>query len=59
METTVGFDIISFLQKAVKAGASDVHLQVGERPTLRIDGRIARVDVPALTEKDISNIHDK
>mgnify|MGYP002625502412 CR=1 FL=1 len=59
METTVGFDIISFLQKAIKAGASDVHLQVGERPTLRIDGRIVRVDVPALTNEDISDIHDK
>ncbi len=59
MDTETLFDIISFLQKAIKAGASDVHLQVGERPTLRIDGRIVRVDMPALTEADIAKAHDK
>ena len=47
------FDIISLLKKAVVIGASDVHLQVGEHPAIRIDGKIKKVDMPILDEEDI------
>lgn len=52
------FNIISFLKKAVAVGASDVHLQVDEHPAIRIDGKIAKVDMPALSEDDISIAYD-
>ena len=52
------FNIISFLKKAVAVGASDVHLQVDEHPAIRIDGKITKVDMPVLTEDDISIAYD-
>lgn len=48
-----GFDIILLLRKAVAIGASDLHLQVGEHPALRINGKINRVNMPILTEEDL------
>ena len=47
------FDIILLLRKAVAIGASDIHLQVGEHPALRINGKINRVNMPILTEEDL------
>lgn len=52
------FNIISFLKKAVAVGASDVHLQVDEHPAIRIDGKITKVDMPVLSEDDISIAYD-
>ena len=48
------FDIISFLKQTVAAGASDVHLQVDERPAIRKDGKIVKINMPLLTESDIT-----
>ena len=48
------FDIITFLKKAVTVGASDVHLQVNEHLALRIDGKITKVDMPILTDEDLT-----
>lgn len=56
--TSPKFNIISFLKKAVAVGASDVHLQVDEHPAIRIDGKITKVDMPALTEDDVSLGYD-
>ena len=56
--TSPKFNIISFLKKAVAVGASDVHLQVDEHPAIRIDGKITKVDMPALTEDDVSLAYD-
>ena len=53
---TGNFNINSFLEKAVKTNSSDIHLKVGERPMLRRDGIILKVDMPALTSEDMSNI---
>lgn len=47
------FDIDGFLKKAVSIGASDVHLRVDEHPAVRKDGKIIKIDMPALTEEDI------
>ena len=37
------FDINEFLTNAVKEGASDVHLRIGEVPVVRIDGKIVKI----------------
>ncbi|MDR1327475.1 MAG: PilT/PilU family type 4a pilus ATPase [Heliobacteriaceae bacterium] len=52
------FNITEFLKKAVASNASDVHLQAGERPAVRIDSNIVKVDMPALSEQDISNVYE-
>lgn len=41
--------IDQFLQFAADQGASDLHLQAGSRPQLRIGGRMHEADVPHLT----------
>lgn len=50
------FDINSFLASAVSKGASDVHLKVDEYPVIRKDGKIIKIDMPKLTEEDLSGI---
>lgn len=50
------FDINSFLKKLFRAGASDVHLRVDERPMLRKDGKIIKVDMPLISEDEIAEI---
>ena len=52
------FNVVAFLKKAVEVGASDVHLQVDEHPAMRIDGNIVKVDMPILTEDDITVAYD-
>ena len=47
------FDILDFLKKAVTIGASDVHLQIGEHPSIRVGGKITKIDMPPLDEDDI------
>ena len=47
------FDIVSFLERAVAIGASDVHLAVNEYPAIRKDGKIIKINMPVLTETDI------
>lgn len=50
------FDLNAFLEKAVKIEASDIHLKVNERPVLRKDGKIIKIDMPKLTDEDIIDI---
>lgn len=50
------FNIIEFLKKAVASGASDVHFQRDEQPSVRIDGNIAKVNMPVLSEQDVASI---
>ena len=50
------FDINSFLTKSITFGASDVHLKPDERPVMRKDGKIVKIDMPKLTEEDINDI---
>ena len=52
------FDIEDFLRKAVAIGASDVHLAVGEHPTVRKDGRILKINMPVLTDDDVDKAYD-
>lgn len=53
---TEKFDIDSFLKKAISIGASDVHLRSDERPIIRKDSKIIKIDMPKLTEDDLANI---
>jgi len=53
---TEKFEIDNFLKKAISIGASDVHLRVDERPIIRKDGKIIKIDMPKLTEDDLVNI---
>lgn len=49
--------IETLLEEVVKRTASDLHLQVGLPPTLRIDGRLAPVQGPVpLTEEMVENM---
>ncbi len=52
------FDIEDFLRKAVAIGASDVHLAVGEHPTVRKDGRILKINMPVLNDDDLDRAYD-
>lgn len=50
------FDINKFLTQAIEIGASDVHLRAEERPVIRKDGKIVKVDMPKLSEDDLATI---
>lgn len=47
------FDLITLLKKAVSIDASDVHLQIGERPAIRVGGSIKKIDMPLMTDADM------
>jgi len=49
------FNIVEFLKQAVSIGASDVHLQVGEHPVIRRDGKIIKIDMPVLSEHEVTD----
>ena len=52
------FDVETFLRKAVAVGASDIHLQINEYPVVRIDGKITKVNMPILSENDLTNAYE-
>lgn len=47
---------VNLLTLAVQNKASDIHLQVGTSPSLRIKGDLMNVKLPALTEKDMASV---
>ena len=46
-------DIAAWLKHAVDAGASDLHIVPGYKPTLRLHGRLQALDVPALNGESV------
>ncbi len=42
--------LTDFLKTSVKIGGSDIHLQAGSVPMIRVDGKAKFLDVPLLTE---------
>ncbi len=46
-------DIAQLLAFAVKNGASDLHLSSGVPPMIRVDGDIKRINMPALSHKEV------
>ena len=59
MGDSTPFYIDDFLRQAVTVGASDIHLMVGERPAIRVAGKIMRINLPPLTEDDLMQTIDK
>ena len=53
-------DLIDLLTRAVKSGASDVHLKLGQPPVLRLDGDLEQMEgAPVLTEADLELVLDE
>jgi twitching motility protein PilT len=48
METTTTISLRALLDEMIKRGASDLHLTVGERPRLRIDGQLIEATVETI-----------
>ena len=49
-------DVAQLLSFAVKNNASDLHLSGGVPPMIRVDGDIKRINMPALTHKDVNSM---
>jgi twitching motility protein PilT len=49
-------DLNAVLREAVEAGASDVHLKVGQPPVLRYDGELSPSDHPPLSEANLQAV---
>ncbi len=55
----MALDLIALLTRAVEAGASDVHLKLGQPPVIRFDGDLEPLgDWSALTEQDLTDVLD-
>jgi twitching motility protein PilT len=56
---TGSFDYKSVLQHMIQANASDLHLKVGRPPTLRIDGHMVSLEMPALKQEDLRSLAEQ
>jgi twitching motility protein PilT len=48
-------NLLDFLKTAIKIGGSDVHLQAGSVPMIRVDGRARYLDCPELTDNQLEH----
>ncbi|HEY8471000.1 MAG TPA: type IV pilus twitching motility protein PilT [Longimicrobiales bacterium] len=56
-EQQLTVNLRALLEEMIRVGASDLHITAGERPKLRVDGRIVNaVTNPVLTPKDTLNL---
>jgi twitching motility protein PilT len=53
------FDYKQVLHQMVQHNASDLHLKVGRPPTLRVDGRMVSLDMPALKQEDLRSLAEQ
>ena len=53
------FDYKSVLQQMIQQNASDLHLKVGRPPTLRVDGHMVSLDMPALKQEDLRSLAEQ
>ncbi len=53
------FDYKSILQHMVQRGASDLHIKVGRPPTLRINGDLVPLEMPAIRLEDVRHIAEQ
>ncbi|HEY0529657.1 MAG TPA: type IV pilus twitching motility protein PilT [Gemmatimonadaceae bacterium] len=53
------FDYKGVLQQMVQHNASDLHLKVGRPPTLRIDGQMVSLEMPALKQEDLRSLAEQ
>ncbi|HMI47285.1 MAG TPA: type IV pilus twitching motility protein PilT [Gemmatimonadaceae bacterium] len=54
-----GFDYKAVLQHMIQSNASDLHLKVGRPPTLRIDGHMVSMELPALKQEDLRSLAEQ
>lgn len=52
----MSYDMNDLLDLMVEQGASDLHLQVGQPPTLRLSGSMTPIDGPPLTPSDTEKL---
>ncbi|HEY6089537.1 MAG TPA: type IV pilus twitching motility protein PilT [Gemmatimonadaceae bacterium] len=57
--TGPAFDYKSVLQQMIQHNASDLHLKVGRPPTLRVDGHMVSLDLPALKQEDLRSLAEQ
>jgi twitching motility protein PilT len=57
--TGPSFDYKSVLQHMIQLNASDLHLKVGRPPTLRIDGHMMSMELPALKQEDLRSLAEQ
>jgi len=55
-DQTMGYEINELLELAIEHEASDIHLQVGQSPVLRVGGVMTPVDGPILTAEDTESL---
>jgi twitching motility protein PilT len=53
------FDYKAVLQHMIQSNASDLHLKVGRPPTLRIDGHMLSMELPALRQEDLRSLAEQ
>ena len=53
------FDYKAVLQYMIQSNASDLHLKVGRAPTLRIDGHMLSMELPALKQEDLRSLAEQ
>ena len=53
------FDYKAILQHMIQQNASDVHLKVGRPPSLRVDGHMVSLEMPALTQEDLRSLAEQ
>lgn len=49
-------DFRRLLQRMIEAGASDLHVKVGQRPQIRVDGTLLVLDEPPPTSRDVEAV---
>jgi twitching motility protein PilT len=49
-------DITELLAFSVQHNASDLHLSSGVSPMIRVDGDVRRINIPALSQKDVNGL---
>ena len=52
----MAIDVVQLLSFTVKNNGSDLHLSSGVPPMIRVDGDIKRINMPALTHKDVNSM---
>jgi twitching motility protein PilT len=53
------YNFKTVLQKMVQDNASDLHFKVGRPPTMRVDGELRPIEVPALKPEDLRSVGDQ
>ena len=57
--TGPAFDYKQVLQQMIQHNASDLHLKVGRPPTLRVDGHMVSLELPALKQEDLRSLAEQ